>query len=95
MEAALLGSGPCLEVMAESALDFQEKIEWQARWAIRRGSMSQFLRDSCADALKAFGESSTSEKHLLFLYVCGREFDGYEELYQKLKDNHTYSSHPK
>ena len=93
MEAALLGSGPCLEVMAESTLDFQEQIEWQVRLAIRRGSMSQLLRDSCADALKAFGESCASEKHLLFLYVCGREFDQYEEFYQTLTDNLTYSSH--
>jgi len=95
MEAALLGSGPCLEVMAENALDFQEKIEWHVRWAIRRGSMSQVLRDSCVDALKAFGENSASENHLLFLYVCGREFDGYEELYQQLRENLTYSSHQK
>ncbi len=45
--------------------------------------MSQLLRDSCVDALKAFGEGCASEKHL------GREF----ELYQKLRGNPTHSSH--
>jgi hypothetical protein len=92
-DAALLGSGPCLELMAEKVDDFQEKTEWLVRWAIRRGSMGQLLRDSCIEALKALKENSASDKHLLFLYVCGREFDGYEELFQALTENLSYSSH--
>ena len=92
---ASLGSGPCLEIMEEQAHEFRERIEWLVKLAIRKGSMSQALREASAEALEAFGESRALESHLLFLYICGREFEGYEELYQTLRENITYSSHQK
>jgi hypothetical protein len=55
--------------------------------------MSRALRDSCIEALKVLDENTASDQQLLFMYICGREFDGYEELFQKLMEHLSYNPH--
>lgn len=67
----------------------------KSRVACEVGDWSRIDEPLLRDALKALKENTASDQHLLFLYLCGREFDRYEELYQKLRETLTCSSYQK
>lgn len=72
LEAAELGSAPCIAWMTNNVTVFQERIEWHVRWAVRKGSMDNCLLNACKEALDALMGNIASQRHLRFLYVCGR-----------------------